>query len=125
MVNLRTGLLPSRSMRGPATQREAGFSLGLGRFQVFRLVVLPQAMRVILPPSGNELISLLKTTSLVTAVPYSYDLYSRAHEVATLNFQPIPLLLVAATWYLAVTTVLMIVQHFLERYVRKGVARGV
>ncbi len=74
-----------------------------------RRTVLPQAMRVIIPPTGNEVISMLKTTSLVTAVPYSYDLYSIAsREIAARTFEPVPMLLVAATWYLVITSVLMV-----------------
>ena len=80
-----------------------------------RRIVLPQAMRVIIPPTGNELISMLKTTSLVVAVPLSTDLYNQQNQIAGVIFQPIPLLLVAATWYLAITSVLMVGQHFLEK----------
>src|SRR5690625_1951765 len=93
------------------------------RAQVLRRTVLPHAMRVIIPPTGNEGISMLKTTSLVTAVPYSLELYGRSRGIAGVIFEPIPLLLVAATWYLAITSVLMIGQHFLERYVSRGVSR--
>ena len=88
-----------------------------------RRVVLPQAMRVIIPPTGNELISMLKTTSLVTAVPYTKDLYETQRGIAGVNFRPIPLLLVASTWYLAITSVLMVGQYFLERHYAKGSSR--
>ena len=91
--------------------------------QTMRRIVLPQAMRVIIPPTGNELISMLKTTSLVTAIPLSTELYGRARDISGTNFQPIPLLLVAATWYLAVTSVLMVGQFYLERYYSKGLSR--
>jgi polar amino acid transport system permease protein len=88
-----------------------------------RRVVLPQAMRVIIPPTGNEVISMLKTTSLVVALPYSFDLYNRAHDIGVPIFQPVPLLLVASTWYIAITSVLMIGQYYLERYYSRGASR--
>jgi polar amino acid transport system permease protein len=104
-------------------QTEAAVALGMGWSQTMRRVVLPQAMRVIIPPTGNELISMLKTTSLVVALPYSYDLYNRAHDIGIPIFQPVPLLLVASTWYLAVTSVLMVGQYFLEKHYAKGSSR--
>ena len=95
----------------PEGQSEASTALGMSWGMTMRRTVLPQAMRVIIPPTGNELISMLKTTSLVTAVPYSYDLYSIAsREIAARTFEPVPLLLVAATWYLVVTSLLMVGQ---------------
>jgi len=103
-------------------QEEAPKALGLTWWQSMRRIVLPQAMRVIIPPTGNEVISMLKTTSLVTAVPYSFDLYARTHDIAAETFNPIPLLLVASIWYLFFTTVLMIGQHFLERRFARGAA---
>ena len=108
----------------PEGQMEASTALGMSWGMAMRRTVLPQAMRVIIPPTGNELISMLKTTSLVTAVPYSYDLYSIAsREIAARTFEPVPLLLVAATWYLAITSVLMVGQYYLERYFSRGISR--
>ncbi|WP_228000778.1 amino acid ABC transporter permease [Nocardia australiensis] len=104
-------------------QREASTALGMSWSQTMRRTVLPQAMRVIIPPTGNELIGMLKTTSLVTAIPLSTDLYGRARDIYGVNFQPIPLLLVTATWYLAVTSVLMVGQFYLERYYSRGASR--
>ncbi|MGY5307645.1 amino acid ABC transporter permease [Nocardia gipuzkoensis] len=104
-------------------QREASFALGMSWNQTMRRTVLPQAMRVIIPPTGNELIGMLKTTSLVTGIPLSTDLFGRARDIYGVNFQPIPLLLVAATWYLAITSVLMVGQYYLERYYSRGVSR--
>lgn len=101
-------------------QEEAATALGLSWSQTMRRIILPQAMRVIIPPTGNEVISMLKTTSLVTAVPYSFDLYARTHDIAAETFNPIPLLIVASLWYLAFTTVLMIAQHFLEKRFARG-----
>ena len=104
-------------------QTEASVALGMSWSQTMRRTVLPQAMRVIIPPTGNELISMLKTTSLVAAVPFSGELYGRARDISGVNFQPIPLLMVASTWYLAVTSVLMVGQYYLERYYSKGASR--
>ncbi|WP_225729508.1 MULTISPECIES: amino acid ABC transporter permease [unclassified Nocardia] len=104
-------------------QREASIALGMSWGQTMRRTVLPQAMRVIIPPTGNELIGMLKTTSLAAAVPYTADVYGRARDIFAVNFQPIPLLLVAATWYLAITSVLMIGQFYLERYYSRGATR--
>ncbi|WP_054812807.1 amino acid ABC transporter permease [Nocardia arizonensis] len=104
-------------------QREASIALGMSWGQTMRRTVLPQAMRVIIPPTGNELIGMLKTTSLVTAIPLSTDLFGRARDIYGVNFQPIPLLMVTATWYLAITSVLMVGQYYLERYYSRGVSR--
>jgi len=101
-------------------QIEAAKALGMTWGQTIWRITLPQAMRVIIPPTGNELISMLKTTSLVTAVPYSFDLYARTHDIAAEIFNPIPLLIVASIWYLAVTTLLMVGQHFLEKRFNRG-----
>lgn len=107
----------------PEGQLEASTALGMSWAQTIRRTVLPQAMRVIIPPTGNELISMLKTTSLVAAVPYTLELYARARDIAGANFQPIPLFLVAATWYLAITSILMVGQYFLEKHYSKGMSR--
>jgi polar amino acid transport system permease protein len=108
----------------PEGQSEASTALGMSWGMTMRRTVLPQAMRVIIPPTGNEVISMLKTTSLVTAVPYSYDLYSIAmREIAAREFEPVPLALVAAAWYLAVTSILMVGQFYLERYYSRGASR--
>jgi polar amino acid transport system permease protein len=80
-------------------------------------------MRVIIPPTGNELISMLKTTSLVTAVPYTLELYTRTRDISAVIFQPVPLLMVAATWYLAITSVLMVGQYYLEKRFSRGISR--
>jgi polar amino acid transport system permease protein len=91
--------------------------------QTMLRIVLPQAMRVIIPPTGNELISMLKTTSLVTAVPYSFDLYTRSRDISAETFTPIPLLMVASAWYLLFTSILMVGQFYLERYFARGASR--
>ncbi|WP_405180546.1 amino acid ABC transporter permease [Nocardia sp. NBC_01377] len=104
-------------------QREASTALGMSWTQTMRRTVLPQAMRVIIPPTGNEFIGMLKTTSLVTAIPLSTDLFGRARDIYGVNFQPIPLLMVTATWYLVITSVLMVGQFYLERYYSRGISR--
>ncbi|MFG1797234.1 amino acid ABC transporter permease [Nocardia sp. NPDC049149] len=104
-------------------QREASTALGMSWTQTMRRTVLPQAMRVIIPPTGNEFIGMLKTTSLVTALPFTLDLFGRARDIYGVNFQPVPLLMVAATWYLVVTSVLMVGQFYLERYYSRGLSR--
>ena len=107
----------------PEGQSEASTALGMSWWMTMRRTVLPQAMRVIIPPTGNEFISMLKTTSLVTAVPYTLELYTRTRYISAVIFEPIPLLLVAAVWYLAITSVLMIGQHYLERHFSRGISR--
>lgn len=107
----------------PEGQIEASKSLGMSWSQTMTRTVLPQAMRIIIPPTGNEFISLLKTSSLVVAVPYSLELYGRSMDIAAAMFQPVPLLLVAATWYLVITSLLMVAQHYLERYFDRGATR--
>jgi polar amino acid transport system permease protein len=101
-------------------QEEAAKALGMGWGLTMRRIVLPQAMRVIVPPTGNEIISMLKTTSLVTAVPVATDLYTRSRDISAETFNPIPLLLVASTWYLFFTSVLMVIQYFVEKRYARG-----
>lgn len=108
----------------PEGQFEASTALGMSWGMTMWRTVLPQAMRVIIPPTGNQVISMLKTTSLVTAVPFSLDLYGiTSREIAAREFEPVPLLLVAAFWYLVATSVLMVGQYYLERYFARGASR--
>ncbi len=107
----------------PEGQSEASTALGMSWLMIMRRTVLPQAMRVIIPPTGNEFIGQLKTTSLVAAVPYTFDLFGRQRDISAVLFQPIPLLLVAAGWYLLITSILMVGQFYLERYFSRGVSR--
>ncbi|HET6877056.1 MAG TPA: amino acid ABC transporter permease [Jatrophihabitans sp.] len=104
-------------------QTEAATALGMSWGLSMRRIVLPQAMRVIIPPTGNEVISMLKTTALVIALPLSNDLYNAQNNISGVIFRPVPLLLVAATWYLAMTSVLMIGQYFLEKRFARGSSR--
>ncbi|RSZ66062.1 amino acid ABC transporter permease [Corynebacterium hylobatis] len=107
----------------PEGQMEASKALGMSWTLTMRRTVLPQAMRIIIPPTGNELISMLKTTSLVVAIPYTLELYGRSMDIAAALFDPVPMLLVAATWYLAVTSLLMVGQYYLEKHFEKGARR--
>jgi polar amino acid transport system permease protein len=104
-------------------QSEAAQALGMTRLQTLRRIVLPQAMRLIVPPTGNETISMLKTTSLVSIVGY-IELLGAAQQVYSRNFQVIPLLIAASIWYLAVTSVLSIGQYYIERYFARGSAHS-
>jgi polar amino acid transport system permease protein len=104
-------------------QQEAAASLGMTRFQTMRRIVLPQAMRVIIPPTGNETISMLKTTSLAFAVGVVFDLLTTAQNIYDANFEVMPLLIVASLWYLAITSVLYVGQFYLERYYARGASR--
>ncbi|MFD6177016.1 MULTISPECIES: amino acid ABC transporter permease [unclassified Isoptericola] len=101
-------------------QAEAARALGMKDGKIMRRVVLPQAMRVIVPPTGNETISMLKTTSLVIAVPFTLELTYATSAIGARIYQPIPLLIVAALWYLLITSILMVGQHYLERHYGRG-----
>ncbi|MGY5765450.1 amino acid ABC transporter permease [Brachybacterium sp. DNPG3] len=101
-------------------QTEASKALGMSNGKILRRIIIPQAMRVIVPPLGNETIGMLKTTSLVLAVPFTLDLTFASNAIANKLYAPIPLLIVAAFWYLAITSVLMVGQHYLERYFGRG-----
>ncbi|MFH9611655.1 amino acid ABC transporter permease [Streptomyces sp. NPDC017448] len=102
-------------------QVEAAQSLGLGPWRRFRRIVLPQAMRSIVPPAGNMLIGTLKGTSIVSVIAVQ-DLLHSVQLVYHRTYQVIPLLLVATLWYAAVTTVLSIGQRYVERYYARGTA---
>ncbi|MBK4144475.1 ABC transporter permease subunit [Corynebacterium macginleyi] len=107
----------------PEGQKEASKALGMSWWMTMRRTVLPQAMRIIIPPTGNEFISLLKTSSLVVAIPYTHEIFGRATDISAALFQPIPLLMVAASWYLGITSLLMVGQYFLERHFARGATR--
>lgn len=104
-------------------QWEAATALGMPRSLIFRRIILPQAMRVIVPPIGNETISMLKTTSLVSAIPFTLELTFVAATKGQNLFLPVPLLLAAAIWYLVITTVLMYIQGHIEKHFSKGFER--
>ena len=104
-------------------QTEAAHSLGMSRLLTMRRIVLPQAMRVIIPPTGNETISMLKTTSLASVITVTELLYSVQLVYAT-TYQVVPMLLVASLWYLIVTSVLTAGQYYVERYFGRGSSRA-
>lgn len=102
-------------------QTEAAYSLGMGPGRTMRRIVLPQAMRTIIPPMGNDLVTMLKTTSLVSVIG-GQDLMTTVQFIYSENFQVIPLLVVASLWYLFLTTLLSIPQRWLEQRYGRGVA---
>jgi polar amino acid transport system permease protein len=106
----------------PEGQSDAARSLGMSRLQTMRRIVLPQAMRVIIPPTGNETISMLKTSSLASVIAVGELLYA-TQTIYSVNFKTIPLLIVASIWYLAMTSVLYVGQYYLERYYGRGFSR--
>jgi polar amino acid transport system permease protein len=103
-------------------QSDAAHSLGMTRLQTMRRIVLPQAMRVIIPPTGNETISMLKTSSLVSVIAVA-DLLYAAQNIYSANFKTIQLLTVASVWYLVCTSILYVGQYYLERYYGRGATR--
>lgn len=103
-------------------QIEAATSIGMTRRQTLRLVILPQAMRVILPPTGNEVISMLKTSALVSSAGV-IELLGATNNISAANYEIMPLLIVASIWYLIVTTILSIGQYYVERHFSKGALR--
>ena len=104
-------------------QTQAAQSLGMSRLQIVRRIVLPQAMRVIIPPTGNETISMLKNTSLLSVVAYA-ELTFEAGSIYDVNYKVIPLLIVISIWYLAMTSVLYVGQYFIERHFGRGFTRA-
>jgi polar amino acid transport system permease protein len=103
-------------------QSDAARSLGMTRLQTMRRIVLPQAMRVIIPPTGNETISMLKTSSLVSVIAVG-DLLYAAQNIYSVNFKTIQLLIVASVWYLVCTSILYVGQFYLERHYGRGARR--
>jgi polar amino acid transport system permease protein len=104
-------------------QYEAAQAIGMGRLQALRRIILPQAMRVVLPPLGNEFIGLVKATSLASVIQYPEVLHS-AENIYYANSRVIELLIVAGLWYLLVVSILTPLQMLLERRFARGVARG-
>lgn len=104
-------------------QMDAALSIGLTRRQAMRHVVLPQALRVIVPPFGNQTIGMLKTTSLVSVIA-AQDLLTRAQNIYGKNFEVIELLIVASLWYLVLTTIASVGQYFIEQRFAAGAVRS-
>lgn len=100
-------------------QSEAALSLGMRASQAMRYVMLPQAMRTIIPPTGNQFIDTLKTTSMVIVIGYT-DLLTSVSLIYSQNYDEIPLLMVATLWYLGMTGVLTLGQERLERHFARG-----
>lgn len=105
-------------------QKEAAESLGMSPRKVMVRVVLPQAMRVIVPPTGNQFVSMLKTTSLVSVIAGA-DLLTVSQRIYLTNFEVIALLMVASIWYLVLTTLASLGQHFLEKRFSRGYGSSV
>jgi polar amino acid transport system permease protein len=103
-------------------QTEAAMALGMRRTQVLQRIVLPQAMRVIIPPTGNETISMLKTSSLAFIAQFG-ELFRVQTEISSFDFRIIELLIVISFWYLLFTSVLTVGQYYVERYFARGSRR--
>jgi polar amino acid transport system permease protein len=103
-------------------QTEAAQALGMTRLAVMRRVVLPQAMRVIIPPTGNETISMLKTSSLAY-ITTTQELFQAQTLIAAYNYKIVELLIVASFWYIVCTSILTFGQYYLERYFARGAQR--
>jgi polar amino acid transport system permease protein len=103
-------------------QMETAQAFGMTRGRALRRIVIPQAMRAIVPPTGNQLISMVKATSMVSVIAMG-DLLHAVQNIYNATFQVVPLLMVAVIWYLAITTVLYVVQSGIERHYARGVHR--
>ncbi|WP_432011238.1 amino acid ABC transporter permease [Streptomyces cucumeris] len=103
-------------------QTEAASALGMGRARLLRRVILPQAMRFIIPPTGSQVINMLKATSLVSVIALA-DLLYTVQSIYNRTFETIPLLIVACLWYLIMTSVLYVGQSFIERHYARGATR--
>ncbi|MFJ7074813.1 amino acid ABC transporter permease [Streptomyces sp. NPDC098781] len=104
-------------------QTEASHALGMSHVKTLRRIVIPQAMRVIVPPTGNEVINMLKTTSLVSVVQYP-ELFRAAQDIGQTSGAPAEMLFLAAAWYLLLTSVFSVGQYYLERYYARGSSRS-
>ena len=104
-------------------QYEATDAFGMTRWRALRRVILPQAMRSIVPPTGNQLISMIKATSLVSVIAMS-DLLLSVQTIYNRTFEVIPLLMVAVIWYLLITSVLNVGQQYIERYYARSERDG-
>ncbi|NEC52975.1 amino acid ABC transporter permease [Actinospica acidiphila] len=104
-------------------QTEAAQALGLSRRRTLRRIVVPQAMRSIVPTAGNMLIGTLKGTSIVSVLAV-HDLLYSVQLIYNQTYQIIPLLMVATLWYIAVTTALSVAQFYVERYYARGNSRS-
>ncbi|MDT0434652.1 MULTISPECIES: amino acid ABC transporter permease [Streptomyces] len=103
-------------------QTEASHALGMSHAKTLRRIVIPQAMRVIVPPTGNEVINMLKTTSLVAAVQFQ-ELFRYAQDIGQNSGAPVEMYFLAAAWYLIMTSILSVGQYYVERYYARGSSR--
>ena len=103
-------------------QIEAATSIGMTRGQTLRLVILPQAMRVTIPPTGNEVISMLKTSSIASVVSV-FELFGTQGLISSGNYLIMGLLITGSLWYIVVTTILSAGQFYVERYYARGALR--
>jgi polar amino acid transport system permease protein len=101
-------------------QSEAASALGMSRGLVLRRIVLPQAMRVIVPPTGNETIAMIKDTSLVAYTPVAGELFFQLHAIQSRTFVVFPVMVAAVLWYLILCSLMMIAQFFIERHFSRG-----
>ncbi|MEO3937476.1 amino acid ABC transporter permease [Dermatophilaceae bacterium Soc4.6] len=101
-------------------QAEAAEALGMSSSTAMRRIVLPQAMRVIVPPTGNETIAMVKDTSLLSAIPIITELFYQTRNIGLRTLQIMPALVAATLWYLIICSVLMVGQFYLERYFGRG-----
>ncbi|MEU0780902.1 amino acid ABC transporter permease [Streptomyces sp. NPDC006173] len=104
-------------------QTEASHALGMSHTKTLFRIVIPQAMRVIVPPTGNEFINMLKTSSLVYAVTYN-ELLRSTSAIGSTSYAVMEMLFVASIWYLAMTSVFSVFQYYLERYYARGSSRS-
>ncbi|TXS53456.1 amino acid ABC transporter permease [Streptomyces sp. uw30] len=103
-------------------QTEASHALGMSHAKTLRRIVIPQAMRVIVPPTGNEFINMLKTSSLVYAVTYN-ELLRATSTIGSTSYAVMEMLFVACIWYLVMTSVFSVFQYYLERHYARGSLR--
>lgn len=101
-------------------QAEAAQALGMSSGRTMRRIVLPQAMRVMVPPTGNETIAMVKDTSLLIALPLTTELFFQLSSIGSRTFKTFPSFVAATLWYLIITSVLMVGQFYLERHFGRG-----
>ena len=105
-------------------QREAALAIGMTQPQIMRRIVLPQALRLVVPPIGNEFIAMLKDTSLISVTGFVWEILWRAQKVGRANFKSLEALLIAAIFYWAITILFSTIQARLERYLTQGERRS-
>jgi len=101
-------------------QAEAALALGMNNGRTMRRIVLPQAMRVIVPPTGNEAIAMVKDTSLLSAIPIIAELFYQTNAIGNRTLRIMPAFVAATLWYLIICSILMVGQFYLERHFGRG-----